>query len=95
MLATEYLTLPAPVQREVRSFYEETEGWLAGVLRQGRKEEVFGFDGSAVVVAKTFLATLEGAMIAARTFDDESRLARAAGWVLASALGSDRRSTAD
>jgi TetR/AcrR family transcriptional repressor of nem operon len=83
MLATEYLTLPLPVQREVRSFYEETEGWLARVLREGRSERAFDFDGSPAVLAKTFLATLEGAMIAARTFDDESRLARAASGLLA------------
>jgi TetR/AcrR family transcriptional repressor of nem operon len=84
MLATEYPTLAAPVRREVKAFYDETEGWLARVLAEGRSGGSFAFDGAPSVVAKTFLATLEGAMIAARTFGDEQRLARAAQWLIAS-----------
>jgi hypothetical protein len=48
---------------------------------------LFAFDGSPAPLAKTFFATLEGAMIAARTFGDESRLARAARWLLDSLAG--------
>jgi TetR/AcrR family transcriptional repressor of nem operon len=95
MLAAEYTTLPAPVRREVRSFYEETEGWLASVLRQGRKDGVFEYHGAPGAAARTFLAALEGAMITARAFGDERRLEKAARWVLASALGSDRGAAAE
>jgi TetR/AcrR family transcriptional repressor of nem operon len=87
MLATEYATLPASVQREVKAFYDEAEAWLARVLEQGRDDGMFVFHGSPAAVAKTFFATLEGAMIAARTFADESRLARAARWLLVSLDG--------
>ncbi|MGQ0723464.1 MAG: TetR/AcrR family transcriptional regulator [Candidatus Eiseniibacteriota bacterium] len=87
MLATEYATLPPAVQREVKAFYDETEAWLTDVLERGRDDGIFAFHGSPAPVAKTFFATLEGAMIAARTFEDESRLARAARWLLASLDG--------
>ena len=82
MLATEYATLPPSVQREVRAFYEATESWLARVLSEGREVGALQFEGSPSSVAKTFLATLEGAMISARTFGDERRLARAARWFI-------------
>jgi TetR/AcrR family transcriptional repressor of nem operon len=82
MLATEYATLPPSVQREVRAFYEETEAWLSQVLSEGRDEGALRFEGSPSSVARTFLATLEGAMIAARTFGDEKRLSRAGKWLI-------------
>lgn len=84
MLASEYPTLPDSVRREVRAFYDETEGWLADTLIRGREDGSLVFDGPPAVVARGILATLEGAMIAARTFDDEKRLAGAGGWLLAS-----------
>ena len=84
MLATEFATLPEAARLEVRGFYEETEAWLKGVLEEGRRTGVFALHGPPAQVAMTLLATLEGAMIAARTFGDERRLARAARWALAS-----------
>jgi TetR/AcrR family transcriptional repressor of nem operon len=84
MLASEYVTLPASVRREVKLFYEEAERWVARVLEQGRAEGTLDFHGSPAAVAKTIVATLEGAMISARTFSDERRFAGAARWLLAS-----------
>ncbi len=84
MLATEFQTLPEPVQAEVQLFYEETEKWLAGVLIEGRDQGTLAFNLSAVNVAKTILATLEGAMIAARTFSDEKRLVQTGKWLITS-----------
>jgi TetR/AcrR family transcriptional repressor of nem operon len=81
-LFREYATLPPSVQREVRAFYEETEAWLSQVLSEGRDEGALRFEGSPSSVARTFLATLEGAMIAARTFGDEKRLSRAGKWLI-------------
>lgn len=83
MFAAEYPTLPEIVQQEVRAFYDETEAWLREVLEDGRKCGVFHLRQPSGAVAKTFLATLEGAMIAARAFDDERRLTRAAKWLVA------------
>jgi TetR/AcrR family transcriptional repressor of nem operon len=84
MLASEFLTLPAGVKDEVRAFYDETEAWLAGVLRAGRTAGALHFDVPPARMATTFRSTLEGAMIAARTFDDETRLTRAAEGLIAS-----------
>lgn len=84
MLASEFLTLPPEVKDEVRAFYDETEAWLAAVLREGRESGALRFEGPPARMATTFLSTLEGAMIAARTFDDETRLTRAAQWLIAS-----------
>ncbi len=84
MLATEFQTLPEPVQREVQLFYEETEKWLAGVLIEGRDQGTLAFNLSAANAAKTILAMLEGAMIAARTFKDEKRLVQTGKWLLTS-----------
>jgi len=84
MLAAEYATLPAPMQREVKRFYEETETWLARVLEEGRTAKHFSYAGPSAPIARAYFAALEGAMIAARTFDDESRLLRAAQWFLSS-----------
>lgn len=84
MLATEFTTLPEPARDEVRAFYHETEAWLAAVLEEGRRSRAFRLHGPAPQVAASLLATLEGAMISARTFGDEQRLARAARWAVAS-----------
>jgi TetR/AcrR family transcriptional repressor of nem operon len=84
MLATEFATLPAGVKAEVRRFYDQTEEWLARVLASGRSSGAFHFDGAPRRMAETFLASVEGAMIGARTFDDESRFAQAARWLIAS-----------
>jgi TetR/AcrR family transcriptional repressor of nem operon len=82
MLASEYTTLPASVQQEVRRFYDDTERWLARTLTEGRRKGELEFTASAGMAAKAFLATLEGAMIAARTFEDERRLEQAGDWLL-------------
>lgn len=91
MLASEFATLPEPARAEVRAFYDETEAWLAGVLEEGRSAGAFRLHGPAPQVAASLLATLEGAMIAARTFDDERRLARAASWAVASLANPGRK----
>ena len=84
MLASEFQTLPKPVQHEVQMFYVETEKWLSGVFNEGRSQGTYQFIGSAANVAKTFLDTLEGGMISARTFRDEKRLVQTGKWLLAS-----------
>lgn len=91
MFAAEYTTLPDSVKQEVRAFYDETEAWLRDVLEDGRKAGVFRLRQPAGAVAKTFLATLEGAMLAARTFGDERRLTSAAKWLVASVAGDPPR----
>lgn len=77
MLASDYATLPERVRKEVRSFFSENEAWLTRILKQGKKGGVFEFKSNARDVAMTFFSTLEGAMLDARMFEDESRLERA------------------
>jgi TetR/AcrR family transcriptional repressor of nem operon len=82
MLATEYATLPAPVQKEVRRFFRDSEAWLAKVLAEGRSAKIFRFRGPVATSARTLFAALEGAMISARTFGEEERLTSAGRWML-------------
>lgn len=82
MLAVEYGTLPRDVQLQVKEFFGECERWLARALDDGRKSKTLAFDGEPKDAARVLFATLEGAMMSARAFGDESRLASAGQWML-------------
>lgn len=74
MLASDYATLPEKTRKEVRAFFTENQAWLTRILEQGKRSGAFGFSSDASDVAMTFFSTLEGAMLDARMFEDESRL---------------------
>jgi TetR/AcrR family transcriptional repressor of nem operon len=78
MLASDYATLPKPMREEVRHFFDENERWLARVLEQGRKSGELGFKGAPVDVARMIVASLEGAMMLARSYGEVSRFDAAA-----------------
>jgi TetR/AcrR family transcriptional repressor of nem operon len=82
MLAAEYNTLPEPMRMELRQFFEESEAWLAGLLRQGRADRTLSFDGTPAVAADGMLAFLHGAMVSARAFHDVARLRATIQWLL-------------
>ena len=82
MLAAEYNTLPEPMRTELRQFFEESEAWLAGLLRQGRADRTLSFDGTPAVAADGMLAFLHGAMVSARAFHDIERLRATIQWLL-------------
>ncbi|PYS25337.1 MAG: TetR/AcrR family transcriptional regulator [Acidobacteria bacterium] len=82
MLAAEYSTLPEPLQKEIRRFFDANETWLAGVIDQGRRAKIFHLRGSAREVARMLLSALEGAMLVARPYSDVARFASAARQVL-------------
>jgi TetR/AcrR family transcriptional repressor of nem operon len=82
MLASEYATLPKPVQQEVRCFFELIETWLAGICEQGRDSGELRIDEQPLVVAAALLGSLEGLLIAARTFGDEQKFVATAGWLV-------------
>jgi TetR/AcrR family transcriptional repressor of nem operon len=84
VLAAEASTLPKRVVDSVRAFFGENESWLAGVLAAGRKSGQMRFTGSAEQAAQSLFASLEGALMAAWTFKDESRIAQAGRWILES-----------
>lgn len=81
MLASDQATLSDATQAHVRKFFVENETWLADLLKEGREKGKFEFTGSPATQAETIFSMLEGAMIAARLFNDEKRLLSAAKWV--------------
>jgi len=90
MLAAEYATLPAPMQEELRRFFEMNERWLTSALLDGRRAGFFLFKESANERARVFLGALEGAMLIARSYGDPRRFQAAAKSMLAD-LGAGRK----
>ena len=90
MLAAEYATLPEPMQRELRRFFDGNEVWLTSVLESGRRAGRLTFRETARERARTMLGALEGAMLVARTYGDVRRFRSAARLALAD-LGVDRK----
>ena len=78
MFGAEFATLPGPMQGEVRLLFLSCEQWLAGVLTRGRSGGQLAFEGEAKRVAGTLFSSLQGAMLAACTFADETRFSAAA-----------------
>lgn len=78
MLAAEHLTLPAPMQEEIRAFFELNERWLIGVLTEGRADGTLRFDGDPAATATLVLGALEGAMLVAHSYGDPARFEQAA-----------------
>lgn len=73
MLAAEYATLPRPMQKEIRHFFDLNEHWLAGVLEAGRSAGELRFTGPARALAGVLVGSLEGAMMLARSYGDAAR----------------------
>jgi TetR/AcrR family transcriptional repressor of nem operon len=82
MLAAEYATLPDPMKRAIRRFFDDNEAWLTRVLEAGRRGEEVVFEGASVDAARVLTAALEGAMLLARSYGDRSRFDDAAAHVL-------------
>ena len=83
MLAAEYATLPKPVKSEVTRFFDANEAWLAGVLVQGQRADGIKLVGPSTEIARLVIATLEGAMMLARSYGDVARFDRAGQRLLA------------
>jgi TetR/AcrR family transcriptional regulator, transcriptional repressor for nem operon len=84
MLAAEYETLPEPMREAIVGFFDESEGWLAGVLEQGREEGTLRLAGSASDAADAIVGGLEGALLVARPYGDLARFRAAASRLLSS-----------
>ena len=83
MLAAEYSSLPAPMQAEIRRFFDQNEVWLSATVDAGRKAGTLAFEGQPEEVARLLLGALEGAMLVARPYADPARFEAAAGRLLA------------
>jgi len=70
MLAVELPILPEEVAQEVSGHFTDLTEWLTAVLEKGAKSGVFTLQESAAVEAKSIMATVHGAMIAARAFNN-------------------------
>ncbi len=83
MLASDYATLPAEVQRAVRGFVDENVRWLARVLAEGRDAGTLAVVGAPDAAATALFSALEGAMLVARTAGDIGPYRAASAWLLA------------
>ena len=93
MLAAEQATLPKPMRTALNAFFDANEKWLAEVLGEGRKTGALRFEGSVDEEARLLVASLEGAMLVARSYGDPQRFVSAADLVLASVLPPAQRVT--
>jgi TetR/AcrR family transcriptional regulator, transcriptional repressor for nem operon len=93
MLAAEYQTLPALVQRPVVAFFDANEAWLAAVFELGRADGSLRVDGTPIDIARFVVGELEGAMLLARMHDDVALFEAAVGRMLDGLIvpGSDAR----
>lgn len=73
MLAADYGTLPEAMRDGVVRFFDANDTWLARTLEEGREEGTLRFSGTGADLARMIVATLEGAMLVARPFDDVGR----------------------
>jgi TetR/AcrR family transcriptional repressor of nem operon len=84
MLAAEYRTLPEAMQARLRSFFDENEVWVAGVLDEGAAAGVVRLARPPREVAGAVVGALEGAMLIARPYDDAERFRTAASQLIES-----------
>jgi TetR/AcrR family transcriptional regulator, transcriptional repressor for nem operon len=73
MFAAEYATLPPAMQGELRRFFDTNDRWLSVVLDKGRRAGEITFEEAPQERARVLLGTLEGALLIARTYGDDSR----------------------
>ena len=73
MLASDLGTLPRPMRKGVKAFFDDNEKWLGRVLEEGRKSGGLRFEGPSRLHARLVLSSLEGAMLVARSYEDVSR----------------------
>lgn len=74
MIATSQETIPESIHEEVRAFWSRGEIWVKTVLDEGVESGEFSLTESSVQISRLMIASLEGAMVVAKAFDDRSRL---------------------
>ncbi|MFK4073736.1 TetR/AcrR family transcriptional regulator [Ectopseudomonas khazarica] len=70
LLAAEIPTMPEVIAKEVRGHFEDLSTWLTSVLESGASQGLVHLRASPIVEARTFMASVHGAMLAARSFGD-------------------------
>lgn len=84
MLSSDMESIPKEVQVEVRKFFEDLEAWIAKVLRRAQKQQLIKLQESPDTTSMAIVATLEGAMLTARTHRSTDRFESACDWILTS-----------
>lgn len=75
MLATEMPTIPDAVGAVVRGHFDDLSGWLADLLAEGACTGRFTLHAAASTEALAFMASIHGAMISARAYEDPALFA--------------------
>lgn len=70
LLATQLPVLPEEVALEVRAHFRTLSDWLVSVLQRGVAQGSIRLTASANIEAESFMATVHGAMLSARAYDD-------------------------
>ena len=67
MLSAESDSMPLEVKSEVRKFFQANLDWLVGVISDAQRKGEFKESNSPKILAFTFLAAMEGAMLVGRS----------------------------
>lgn len=70
LLASELPVLPVDVALEVRAHFRALSAWLTSVLERGQREGKLTLMDKPRMEAEAFMATVHGAMLSARAYDD-------------------------
>jgi TetR/AcrR family transcriptional repressor of nem operon len=70
LLASELPVLPAEVAIEVKAYFRFLSTWLTSVLERGQREGRLRLTHFPHIEAESFMATVHGAMLSARAYDD-------------------------
>ena len=79
MLASDIASLPDEIRHEVKVFFTFLENWLMDLLQQGKTKQEFLRIKDINLEASNILATLEGALLLARLYQDDNRLGQSQG----------------
>jgi len=83
VLASDFETLDEGMRAELRGFFVAVERWLTDVIRNGTETATFTSHGAPTIVAQGIVATLQGMLVTARTFEDPARFQQVGEWLLA------------
>jgi TetR/AcrR family transcriptional repressor of nem operon len=84
MLSSDIESIPKELQAEVRTFFDDLEEWIAKVLRRAQRQQLIKLRESPDATSIAIVATLEGAMLTARTHRSSDRFQAACDWIISS-----------
>ncbi|MEO5757333.1 MAG: TetR/AcrR family transcriptional regulator [Mesorhizobium sp.] len=93
LLASEMQMLPEEVASRVRAHFHSLARWLTSVLQAGAEQGLFHFDNRPEEQAQMLMASVHGAMLSARAFDDPELFVTIANAQIARLLEPDYRKT--